>query len=348
MKSNACFRFFSRCGTSHEHDIWLQCDCCGWVCVIFTWLLLLFACFVANTALFVPFLDGSFIGKANIGLFNAFVVLALWSHFRAMTTDPGAVPKEALPLDYYESGCQLQERHNVCKRCQHYKPPRAHHCSICQRCVVRMDHHCPWINNCVGVANHKFFVLFCFYVMCSALHANGLMMYRALHCMHHSSLNPSQRLVEPDYCKLSGSGFILLIFLCIEAILFGLFTMCMLCDQYSVVFSSQTQVERLKPELPVKPASARSKTTSEYLAEVFGGDAFSPMWLVPVQARWKSRDRVYQWMMPRADWEAALEAGATGRDAAAEPNDARAATELNLDTAVDALGRRAAKADVDV
>jgi len=169
--------------------------------------------------------------------------------------------------------------------------------------------------------------------------------------MRHSSLNPSQRVVEPDYCKLPGSGFILLIFLFIEAILFGLFTMCMLCDQYSVVFSSQTQVERLKAEqLPSKPTSGRPKTTSEYLAEVFGGDAFSPMWFVPVQARWKSRDRVYQWMMPRTDLEAALETGAMGNSDGtfAASNDARVAIELTLDTAVDTLGRRATKADVDV
>eukprot|EP00978_Attheya_sp_CCMP212_P008321 scaffold19579_cov52-Attheya_sp.AAC.5 len=32
----------------------------------------------------------------------------------------------------------------LCRRCNSFKPQRAHHCSICKRCIVKMDHHCPW------------------------------------------------------------------------------------------------------------------------------------------------------------------------------------------------------------
>lgn len=51
-----------------------------------------------------------------------------------------------------------------CNKCKDYKPLRAHHCSICNRCVLKMDHHCPWINNCVGHQNHRYFLLFLFYL----------------------------------------------------------------------------------------------------------------------------------------------------------------------------------------
>lgn len=71
-----------------------------------------------------------------------------------------------------------------------YKPTRAHHCHVCNRCVYKMDHHCrtlsrlragvlkgksdgvidvvigllAWMNNCIGYYNHRYFVLFLFWL----------------------------------------------------------------------------------------------------------------------------------------------------------------------------------------
>ncbi|KIR97642.1 vacuolar protein [Cryptococcus deuterogattii 2001/935-1] len=50
-----------------------------------------------------------------------------------------------------------------CKRCNAWKPDRAHHCRDCGSCVLKMDHHCPWLGTCVGYRNYKPFLLFITY-----------------------------------------------------------------------------------------------------------------------------------------------------------------------------------------
>lgn len=41
---------------------------------------------------------------------------------------------------------------------------------------------------------------------------------------------------------------------CAQAMLFGLFTMCMVCDQWEVVSTNQTQIDRLKGETHSAPS----------------------------------------------------------------------------------------------
>lgn len=63
-----------------------------------------------------------------------------------------------------------QSWHKKCQDCDYIKPIRTHHCSVCNRCVFIMDHHCPWVNNCLGLENHRYFLLFIFYLMLGSLY----------------------------------------------------------------------------------------------------------------------------------------------------------------------------------
>ena len=41
-----------------------------------------------------------------------------------------------------EAGRAAMHRPRYCRKCQAWKPPRAHHDSMSGRCVLRMDHYC--------------------------------------------------------------------------------------------------------------------------------------------------------------------------------------------------------------
>jgi hypothetical protein len=92
-----------------------------------------------------------------------------------------------------------------------------------------------WVNNCVGVGNHKLFLLFVFWVFVSCMYSMLLVLTKYIYCIggHHK-------------CHTSARLQFLVIFLVVESILFGLFTLCMLGDQFSAISSNQTQIDRLK------------------------------------------------------------------------------------------------------
>lgn len=97
-------------------------------------------------------------------------ILGLWVLFNlffnwhmTIWTDAGTVPD----LSVYDLSKVVDV--GICKKCNHPKPARTHHCSICNRCVLGMDHHCPWVNNCVGFYNYRYFYLFMVYVQLGVL-----------------------------------------------------------------------------------------------------------------------------------------------------------------------------------
>lgn len=140
-----------------------------------------------------------------------------------------------ITIGLLESGSSMPKFKKYCKKCEAFKPARAHHCSICMRCIVKMDHHCPWVNNCVGIGNHKFFMLFIFWtnVVCSYALIMVLSMYSAC-------------IFRYGKCVSDANENILGVLLLVESILFGLFTLCMIADQGSSITSNQTQIDRLK------------------------------------------------------------------------------------------------------
>ncbi|KAF5842026.1 DHHC palmitoyltransferase-domain-containing protein [Dunaliella salina] len=132
----------------------------------------------------------SMLGHVMVLLVLSMIVLVLWTYFAAVLTDPGRVPPDWHPfLDEQHARLELDRmsysdyyfdrrdprRPRYCKRCQAWKPERAHHCSVLGRCVLRMDHYCIWLVNCVGLMNYKFFLLFMLYTCLTCITATLLL-----------------------------------------------------------------------------------------------------------------------------------------------------------------------------
>ncbi|XP_061109823.1 palmitoyltransferase ZDHHC3-A-like isoform X1 [Conger conger] len=223
-------------------DMWFIRDGCGIVCGVITWMLVFFAEFVVVFVMLLPSKNLAY-SLVNGTLFNGLAFLALASHFRAMCTDPGAVPKGNATKEFIES-LQLKPGQVVykCPKCCSIKPDRAHHCSVCKRCIRKMDHHCPWVNNCVGENNQKYFVLFTMYIALISLHALMMVVFHFLFCL------------EEDWAKCSTfsppATVILLILLSFEGLLFLIFTSVMFGTQVHSICTDETGIERLKGETP--------------------------------------------------------------------------------------------------
>lgn len=266
--------------------MWFIRDGCGIACAVVTWMLVFYADFVVLLVMLVPSRDYIY-SMINGILFNILAFLALASHFRAMLTDPGAVPKGNATKEFIES-LQLKPGQVVykCPKCCSIKPDRAHHCSVCKRCIRKMDHHCPWVNNCVGENNQKYFVLFTMYIALISMHALIMVGFHFLYCF------------EEDWTKCSSfsppTTVILLILLCFEALLFLIFTSVMFGTQVHSICTDETGIEQLKKE----ERRWAKKTKWMNMKAVFG-HPFSIAWLSPFATPDQGKADPYQYVVWR-------------------------------------------------
>lgn len=114
------------------------------------------------------FVLANFLSPSKQVWFQCNLSLIWLSYYLAIYTNPGR------PRDNFEP--PKHEWKNYCKKCQNYKPERAHHCKSCNQCVLMMDHHCPWTMSCIGHSNFPHFLRFVIWVIA----ATGFLLYHLL------------------------------------------------------------------------------------------------------------------------------------------------------------------------
>uniref|UniRef100_A0A2K5MBS9 Zinc finger DHHC-type palmitoyltransferase 7 n=1 Tax=Cercocebus atys TaxID=9531 RepID=A0A2K5MBS9_CERAT len=237
----------SSSSSSSEADVadrvWFIRDGCGMICAVMTWLLVAYADFVVTFVMLLPSKDFWY-SVVNGVIFNCLAVLALSSHLRTMLTDPVSTGSTK---EYMES-LQLKPGEVIykCPKCCCIKPERAHHCRYVRGCVKpeRM------------------------YIALSSVHALILCGFQFISCVRGQWTECSD--FSPPITV------ILLIFLCLEGLLFFTFTAVMFGTQIHSICNDETEIERLKSEKPTWERRLRW----EGMKSVFGGPP-SLLWMNP-------------------------------------------------------------------
>ena len=135
---------------------------------------------------------------------------------------------------------------------------------------------CRWVNNCVGAGNHKLFLVFLLWVFVTCAYSLLLVLAKYLTTFSSHSWS-GQEDFHRKYQQDVVSSTFLLVFLVMESVLFGLFTLCMMADQLSSISSNQTQIDRLK--------NAKHDRHQQEVDEVCGTAVSvycSPSWALPI------------------------------------------------------------------
>lgn len=263
-------------GTSEENGTWMNSgDQAGTVMAALVWLLMIYSMITVSLLEATQGIPG-YVGM----LYCLLCTMALASHAKCSLTDPGSVPRAAVPC---ESQRQTQSSHSMCGQCQTFKPPHSHHCRICNRCVSRMDHHCPWMNNCVGAGNLKHFLLFLVYTWTCSAFALILFGWNYFMC-------------DNDECTFHPVVVHLVRVMTILCVGAFLFTSSMLMNVTYGLMTGIGTIDRLKK----KATNTMSQSDEEpiSLKDVFGVGGYHT-WIFPVDPIFDNYDRVVGYSMPQ-------------------------------------------------
>ncbi|XP_054710028.1 LOW QUALITY PROTEIN: palmitoyltransferase ZDHHC17-like [Uloborus diversus] len=166
-----------------------------------------------------------------------------YNFIKAWKSDPGVI--QSTPEQRYRTIIELAERDGFhpnwfCSSCLVRRPLRSKHCSVCNQCIARFDHHCPWVGNCVGLGNHKYFVLYLFWLLVMIIWClHGCFRFWKAHVSYSDT--PFFHFL---WSATRVSGWVS--WIAANAMLHGFWVGCLLlCQLYQVVWLAMTTNERM-------------------------------------------------------------------------------------------------------
>ena len=96
----------------------------------------------------------------------------------------------------------ISEKHDYtsCKKCNKFRPKRAHHCRFCNKCILEMDHHCFSLNKCIGKNNYAIYIKYLIFVELNTSLLFGSSLYVCYNYYSQLSIYYLIKILIDKYC----------------------------------------------------------------------------------------------------------------------------------------------------
>lgn len=100
-------------------------------------------------------------------ILGSFIMLNIVGNFTYTVLCDTSTGRSIVPV----STAKATDGWRLCAICECLSPPRSWHCNTCGTCILKRDHHCVFTGCCVGYHNHRYFVMFLWYLFVGAAYA---------------------------------------------------------------------------------------------------------------------------------------------------------------------------------
>ncbi|OXU27292.1 hypothetical protein TSAR_004453 [Trichomalopsis sarcophagae] len=204
---------------------------------------------------------------------GSFIMINIVGNFTYTVLSDTSTQRVVVPT----SKMNIKEGWRLCAVCTSIAPPRSWHCTTCDTCILKRDHHCIFTACCVGHYNHRYFLMFIFYLFVATVYSfayNNFFIWSRIHFEFPMTI---VKLVFPVAIFIFGfdgsmEQFYLMLY--IVTVIGMLFTGALCVYHFNLLFNGCTSDERNKKNY------SYSLGWKQNIKEVFG-DKWYLVWLMP-------------------------------------------------------------------